>query len=328
MMGVSGFLGGDGFLHYLLIGELDDGRIDFERSFGLLTTGLFVPFGIILPYVFSFYLLLSLLEDSGYLPRLAVLSDTILHRLGLHGVAVIPMMLGLGCNVPGILSTRIMETRRERFIATALMAIAVPCMAQTSMIIGLIGREGLWGISILFGTLCVVWVTLGLLQNRVLGGESMEIFLEIPPYRVPHLHSLAKKVWVRFIWFVKEAVPWLLGGVLLANLLYSVSVITFLAKMASPLIERIWGLPGEAVGALLIGFLRKDVAVGMLLPLGLSSHQLIVACVVLTMYFPCVATFATLIKELGILATGKMLFVMVLSTMLVGGILNFILHLP
>lgn len=326
MMRVSSFLGGSGILHDLLIGEAVSERIELESAFGLLTTGLFVPFGIILPYLFSFYLVLSLLEDSGYLPRLAVLTDTILHRLGLHGGAIIPMMLGLGCNVPGILATRIMETNRERCIATTLMAITIPCMAQVSMIIGLLGRYGVWGLFVVFGTLFFVWVGLGLLLNRFLGGESMEIFFEIPPYRIPHLGGFSKKVWARFLWFLRDGVPWLLVGIIIANLLYSTKLIEFIGRFASPVIKGIFGLRVEAVGALLIGFLRKDVAVGMLMPLGLSQRELILASIVLTMYFPCAATFATLLKELGILHMARTVLIMITSTILVGGIINLILH--
>lgn len=325
MLKLSNLLGGDGFIHNILIGRLVEGGIDFGESFGLLTTGLFVPFGVVIPYVFAFYLILSFLEDSGYLPRLAILTDNIMHRLGLHGMAIIPMMLGFGCNVPGVLSTRIMETKRERFIAATLMAITVPCMAQIAMIVGLIGRHGAAGLGIVFGTLFLVWVILGVLLNRTMKGESMEIFLEIPPYRLPYLRGLVKKVWLRIIWFAKEAVPWVLAGIFMANILYTLGIIDFVGKYTAPAISGVLGLPKEAVGALLLGFMRKDVAVGMLVPLNMSFSQLVVASVVLTMYFPCVATFTTLVKELGVVDMIKSAAIMIVSTLLVGGMLNLVL---
>ncbi len=325
MLKLSNILGGDGFIHDILIGRLVDGGIDFGESFGLLTTGLFVPFGAVLPYVFAFYLILSFLEDSGYLPRLAILADNIMHRLGLHGMAIIPMMLGLGCNVPGALSTRIMETEREKFIAATLMAIAVPCMAQIAMVIGLMGKHGAVGLGIVFGTLFIVWIILGVLLNKTMKGESMEIFLEIPPYRLPYFQGLVKKVWMRIIWFVKEAVPWVLAGVFVANILYTLGIVDVVSRFAAPVVSGILGLPKEAVGALLLGFFRKDVAVGMLAPLDLSLSQLATASVVLTMYFPCVATFATLVKELGVAATLKSTALMIVSTLIVGGILNLVI---
>ncbi|MDO9514213.1 MAG: ferrous iron transporter B, partial [Elusimicrobiota bacterium] len=193
------FLSPGGIAHEILIGKLIDGNIDFVQSMGLLTTGLFVPVAMVLPYVFSFYLVLGFLEDSGYLPRIGVLSDNLMHRVGLHGLAIIPMMLGLGCNVPAAMATRVLETRRERFIAATLMAIAVPCMAQIAMIMGLVGNYGAMALAQVFGTLFIVWVILGLLQNALVKGESPEIFVEIPPYRMPYMKVLFEKLWGPFI---------------------------------------------------------------------------------------------------------------------------------
>jgi ferrous iron transport protein B len=307
MMAFSRVLGGQGIIHNILIGQLIEGEIDFGQSFGLLTTGLFVPIAAVLPYIVAFYLVLSFLEDSGYLPRLAVLIDKLMHLVGLHGMAIVPMMLGLGCNVPGALATRVLETKRERFIAATLMAIAVPCMAQIAM------------------TLFVIWFVFGLLMNLIIKGESPEIFTEIPPYRLPYFVALLKKVFMRIKWFLKEAIPFVLLGVLVVNLLYSLGIIEFLGRIAAPVITKLMGLPLEAVGALIIGFLRKDLAVGMLAPLGLSLKQLIIASVVLTMYFPCVATFAILLKELGIADMIKAAVIMIVSAFLVGALLNLIL---
>jgi ferrous iron transport protein B len=324
MMSISDLLG-EGLLHDLLIGKMVEGQIDFVQSLGLLTTGLYVPFAMVLPYVFSFYLVLSFLEDSGYLPRLAVLVDNLMHRFGLHGLAIIPMMLGLGCNVPGAMATRVLETKRERFIAATLMAIAVPCMAQMAMVAGLIGMYGAKGFGLVFGTLFVVWLVLGILLNRFSKGESPEIFVEIPPYRIPYWGALLKKLWMRVRGFLKEAIPFVLAGVFVTNILYSLGIIQFIGKLTSPIVTGVLGLPSGAVGALIIGFLRKDVAVGMLLPLNLDLSQLVVASVVLTMYFPCVATFAVLIKELGVRDMVKSAAIMIGSALIVGGLLNLIL---
>ncbi len=325
IMKISEALAGSGFIHGLLIGKLVDGQIDFVESLGLLTTGLFVPLGMVLPYVVSFYFVLSFLEDSGYLPRLGVLVDNLMHKLGIHGLAIIPMLLGIGCNVPGAMATRILETRREKFIAATLMAIAVPCMAQTAMIFGLIGPYGAPAMGAVFGTLFLVWMILGLILNRTIRGESPEIFVEIPPYRMPYFNALFKKLWMRIRWFFKEAVPFVLIGVFIVNILYSLGIIEFLGRLTEPLITGIMGLPSEAVGAMIVGFLRKDVAVGMLLPLGLTVKEMIIASVILTMYFPCIATFTVLIKELNTADMLKASLIMLSSTIVVGGLLNIIL---
>ncbi|MDY6958824.1 MAG: nucleoside recognition domain-containing protein, partial [Halobacteriota archaeon] len=316
---------GDGILFDLVIGTLIGSEIDFVQSMGLLTTGLYVPFAMVLPYVFAFYLGLGLLEDSGYLPRLAVLVDTIMHRIGLHGLSIVPMFLGLGCNVPGALSTRVLETKKQRFIASTLMAVAIPCIAQIAMIAGLVGEYGVMGFGVVFLTLFLVWLTLGLILSRVMKGESPEIFLEIPPYRIPVLVATLKKLWMRIRSFLMDAVPFMLLGVLIINGLYSFGIIQFIGDLTEPIITGLLGLPSEAVGALVVGFLRKDVAIGMLMPLNLNMNQAIVASVVLAMYFPCVATFVVMVRELGVVDMLKSSVIMISSAFIVGGLLNLIL---
>ena len=303
----------EGLVHEILIGNSTLESLNFTQSFGLLTTGLYVPFDMVLPFVVTFYIMLSLLEDTGYLPRLAVLVDTGLHKLGLHGSAIVPTILGLGCNVPGALATRIMETEKQRFIAATLMAIAVPCMAQSAMIFGILGKYGMRWILMVYGTLALLYISLGLVLKRIIKGESPELLLEVPPYRKPDPMTLLKKTWTKAYGFLVEAVPFVLLGVFVMNLLYISGVIELLSGLFSPVLTTLLGLPKEAIVALIMGFLRKDIAVGMLLPLGMTPQQLTISCVVLSTYFPCVATFVVLLKELGIRdmlkATGLMLIV-------------------
>ena len=152
---LSAVLGGGGVIHNILIGRLFGGRIDYVQSFGVLSTALYVEFAMVLPYIIAFYLVLGVLEDSGYLPRLAVLMDTVLHRIGLHGFAIIPTLLAFGCNVPGILATRVLESRRERFIAATLISIGVPCAALQAMIVGIVGKHGILPVAAVYGILAV-----------------------------------------------------------------------------------------------------------------------------------------------------------------------------
>ena len=325
MMRLSEFLGSGGFLHDILIGKLISGEIDFTQSFGILTTGLFIPFGAVLPYVFAFYLVLGFLEDLGYLPRVAVLLDTLMHRLGMHGYAIIPTLLGLGCNVPGILATRILESKRERFIVATLISIAVPCAALQAMVIGLVGGEGWHYVAIVYGTLFVVWVILGLILNLTVKGFSPELLIEIPPYRLPSARILASKLWMRILGFLKEAIPVVMLGIFVITILYALNVFDYIANFAAPVVSGLLGLPSDATAALVIGFLRKDMAVGMLGALSLSANQLVVGSVVLAMFFPCIASFVVLARELrlkGILAaTG----IMIAASLVVGSLLNLIL---
>ncbi len=328
---VSRLLGGAGLLHDIVVGKGGAGAIDYTGSLGLLTTGVYIPVGAVLPYLFSFYLVLSVLEDTGYLPRLAVILDTFMHRMGMHGMTIVPMLLGLGCNVPGVMATRILETRRERLIAATLMAITVPCMSQLAMIAGLVGtlkggaHQGVAVFGTAFLTLFLTGLLLGFFLNKLTGGESRELLMDIPPFRLPYFPGLLKKLLMRTWWFLKEALPWVLFGVLLVNLLKISGGLDFLGRLAAPLVHSVLGLPREAVAGLIFGFLRKDVAVGMLAPLGLNWRQITVASVVLTMYFPCIATFTIFLKEFGLKDTIKASVLMVCASFSVGGILNFTL---
>jgi len=325
ILGLSNIMGGGGFLHDIVVGKLAGGEMNFVESFGLLSSGLYVPFAMVLPYIVSFYLVLGLLEDVGYLPRLAVLMDTIMHWLGLHGYAIIPTLLGLGCNVPAVLATRILESKRERFIASTLVSIAVPCAALQAMIFGLVGQRGGQYVVIVYGTLFVAWVILGIILNHAVKGFSPELLIEIPPYRVPPWKILFQKMWMRIYGFLAEAIPIILGAIVVINIFYYLGVFDAVANFTAPVVTGLLGLPKEAVISLVVGFLRKDVALGMLAPLALSAKQLVVASVVLAMLFPCIATFVVLIRELGVVDMFKSAGVMILASLITGGILNLIL---
>ncbi len=321
---LSELLGGAGFFHNIVIGKIIGGEVNFVESFGLLTTGLYVPLAMVLPYIVSFYLVLGLLEDIGFLPRLGVLMDTIMHRLGLHGYAVIPTLLGFGCNVPAILATRILESKRERFIAATLISIAVPCAALQAMIFGLVGERGGQYVAIVYGTLFVVWIILGFILNHAVKGFSPELLIEIPPYRLPPWRTVLQKLWMRTSGFLREAVPIILGAVLIINILYGLGIFDAIANFTAPVVTGLLGLPKEAVIALVIGFVRKDVALGMLAPLALTAGQLVVGSVVLAMFFPCIATFVVLLRELGVVNMLKSAGVMISAALITGGILNLI----
>lgn len=286
-----------GLLHDLLVGTSTIESLDFEQSLGLLTTGLYVPFGMVLPFVITFYLMLSILEDSGYLPRLAVLVDTGLHKLGLHGSAIVPTILGCGCNVPGALATRILETEKQWFIAMTLMAISVPCMAQSAMIFAILGRYGMKWILIVYSTLLVLYIFLGLVLKRIVRGESPELLLEVPSYRKPDPRTLLKKTWSKAYGFLAGAVPFVILGIFIVNLFFISGMIDVLSRIFSPILTTLLGLPEGAIVALILGVLRKDIAIGMLLPLGMTPQQLTISSIILTMYFPCIAAFVILFRE-------------------------------
>ncbi|HIE17984.1 MAG TPA: ferrous iron transporter B [Dehalococcoidia bacterium] len=326
LMKLSLVLGSGGFWHDILIGELIGGEIDYLQSFGLLSSGLYIPLAAVLPYIVAFYLALGILEDIGYLPRLAVLMDTLLHKLGLHGYAIIPTILGLGCNVPAVIATRILESRRERFIAATLISIGVPCAALQAMIIGLVGQHGGQYVAMVYGSLFVSWIVIGLILNRTVSGFSPELIVEIPPYRIPPWRTIIQKLWLRVSGFIKEALPIVLGAVLLVNILYIIGIFDFIASIAAPLLSGLLGLPKETVIPLAIGFLRKDVAMGMLAPLALTAEQLVISSTLLAMSFPCMATFVILAREVGAKDMFKATGIMITAALIVGSLQNLILQ--
>ena len=318
-------LGGGGLWHNILIGQFIGGHIDYYQSFGLLSTGLYIPLGAVLPYIIAFYLVLGILEDVGYLPRLAVLMDTVLHRLGLHGYAIIPTILAFGCNVPGIMATRILESRKQRFIAATLISIAVPCAALQAMIIGVVGQEGLEYVAIVYGSLFISWIITGIILNRTVRGFNPELLIEIPPYRLPPWRIIGQKLWLRVSGFIKEALPIILGTVLVVNILYTLGVFNALGNILSAVLTGLWGLPKDTVAALLVGFLRKDAAMGMLGTLALTAKQLVISSTVLAMFFPCVATFVMLARELGARDLLKAIGIMIAAVLVMGALQNLVL---
>lgn len=270
------------------------------HSFGALTTGVYVPFVIVLPYIFSFYLVLGFLEDMGYLPRLAVLLDRAMHRLGLHGYGTIPLILGMGCKVPAMLATRMLETRRERILAMSLTLFIAPCLPQSAMIFSLLGRYGLRYVASVFFTVAGVGILSGIILNRVMKGETPELFVEIPPYQMPSIRTLMAKTWMRMRGFILEAVPMIMLGILVVNVLDLAGFMTAVSAVFEPVVKTLLGLPGETVTVMALGFLRKDVSILLLSPFHLAPGQLAVACVFLVLYMPCLATFTVMVKEFGI----------------------------
>jgi len=317
-----------GFIHDMLIGTPGAGYLE---SFGVLTTGIFVPIGIVLPAVLIFYIILTLLEDVGYLPRLAILVDTIFHRIGLHGYSIIPVILSFGCNVPGVMATRVLTSDKQRFMMLTLLGISIPCTAQTAVILRVIGPFGLGWVILIYLILMTIFVTTGSILNRALKGTAPEIAIEIPPYRLPRISNLMMKTGLRIKQFLLEAIPWVFVGIILVNTLHTLGITVYLSRISGPLMGRWLGLPEEAIYPLIIGFLRKDVATGLLIPLLnkniMNFYQAMVAVTILVIYFPCAATFVVFLKELGIKGTIKSTFIMLVVAFGIGGLLHLIFSL-
>jgi len=274
---------------------------------GGIIEGIIAGITVAIPYIAPFYFILYLLEDSGYLSRIAFLMDNLMHKIGLHGKAFIPLMLGYGCNVPACLGCRIMETERERLLAGFITTL-VPCAATTVIIVGLVGTfVGFeWALAIYIFNLCIIFI-LGKIASKVLPGEPTALIMEMNEYRVPHLKTVAKQAWFRLKEFIETAFPLIIAGSFLIKLLDVLKLLDQIAFILSP-ITVIWlGLPTIAGIILIFGVLRKELTLIMLATLlgttnfgsVLTPIQMVVFTLVTIFYIPCISTIAVLFKEFG-----------------------------
>jgi len=296
--------------------------------------GLIAGITIALPYIVPFYAIMALLEDSGYLARMAFLMDSVMHTVGLHGKAFIPMVLGYGCNVPACLGCRIMETDRERTL-TVFLTTLIPCAGRTIVILGLVGRYvGLeWALGLYGFDLLLVFV-LGRLAYKTLPGEPSGLIMEVPSYKMPHAGTVLKRTWFETSSFVTIAMPLMVLGSVVLKALEVGGLLTPLSGLLSPISVGLLGLPPIAGVVLIFGVLRKELSLIMLAALSgtadlasiLTAPQMIVFSVVTMFYIPCLGTVVALYKELG----WKKALVIILSevalALVAGGLLSRILH--
>ncbi|RJS78824.1 ferrous iron transport protein B [Candidatus Bathyarchaeota archaeon] len=268
-----------------------------------ILSGVIAGITIALPYIVPFYIFLALLEDSGYLPRAAFLMDNIMHKIGLHGKAFIPLMLGYGCNVPACMSCRIMETQRERFLA-GFIVVLVPCAARTVIILGLVGRfVGLHAALALYIFDLILIFVLGRIAFKTLPGEPIGLIMEMPPYKKPALKNVLMKTWSRTKDFVYIAFPIIVVGSLTIEALSISGFLNYFVEAAAPFINGWLGLPPKTGIPLIFGILRKEltlILLSELMPLNsLTNIQMIVFSLVTMIYIPCIATVAVLVREFG-----------------------------
>lgn len=268
-------------------------------EFGVLTMTPTYLLGVILPLVTGFYLLLALLEDSGYLPRIAALSDRALTSVGLNGRAVIPLILGLGCVTMGTLTTRILGNKRERFIATALMAIAVPCSAQIAVIAALMARVAWYYSLAYFAILIGIFAVVGTLLERLTPGQSTELLIDLPSLRLPRLDNVVRKSMLKVWHFMKEVAGFFLVGALLISGLQALGFLDWIQGAARPLTVGWLGLPPQAATAFVMGFVRRDFGAAGFFTMHLTDAQLLVAMVTITLFVPCIASVMVILKERG-----------------------------
>ncbi len=303
----------------------------FVGQYGMFTMAITYAVAIILPITATFFVAFGFLEDSGYLPRIAVLANSAFSKIGLNGKAVLPMVLGLGCGTMATMTTRILETKRERIIATFLIALAIPCSAQLGVILGMLGPYPLkvalwWG-----GAVISVLMLGGYIASLVVPGEKADFFLEIPPIRLPRMGNILMKTAGRIEWYLKEAVPLFVLGTFVLFVLDKTNVLRWLESAASPVVVSFLGLPEKTTSVLILGFLRRDYGAAGLFQLSkqglLSTDQIIVSIITLTLFVPCLASLFMIIKERGAKTAFLMFSLITTFALLIGGGVNFILKL-
>lgn len=310
----------------ILVGQMTDAST-IPEGFGVLIKAVEWPIALVLPYVFLFYIVLSFLEDSGLLPRLGILVDGFMKKMGLQGGNIIPIFLGYGCAVPAILGTRAATTVKERKIISILVCLTVPCVSQMGALVFLLGDRSLLLVILLFAISFVMMFITGQILSRIIPGKIDPIIIEVPNLLKPNFKTLIRKVWIRIKNFLIEAEIPMIIAILFAAIVYEFGILNRLGELLRPLVVTWLGLPQDASLILILGVIRRELAVVPLLEMGLSTQQLLVGGTVAMFYMPCIAVFGVLAQEFKFkFALG----IAVLTTslaFLLGGVINHSINL-
>lgn len=297
------------------------------HDYGILTLGMRYATAIVLPVVATYFLMFSLLEDSGYLPRLSLMLDRLFKSMGLSGRAVIPMVLGLGCDTMATMVTRTLETRRERLLASFLLSLAIPCAAQWGVILGLLAQKPA-ALLVWAGVISAIFLGMGYLTAQILPGKAARFYMEVPPLRLPKLRNILTKTYIRMKWYFWEVAPLFMWASVFIWLGRLSGLFDLIIQALQPICLGL-GLPPAAAPIFLYGFFRRDYGAAGLFDLQqqelFTGNQLVVAAVVLTLFLPCIAQVQILIKERGLRTTFAMVAFILPFAFLMGFGLNLIL---
>jgi ferrous iron transport protein B len=312
--GVMGnFVAQGTFLGDLLIGE-----------FGVLTMAPIYILGLLLPLIVGFYILMAVLEDSGYLPRIAALVDRSLTSLGLNGKAIIPLILGFGCVTMATMTTRILGTKREKIIATVLLGLAIPCSAQLGVIAGLISQLGATYTIVYVLTILAVFIIAGTLLNKLMPGESSKLLIDLPPIRVPQLKNVLMKTVQKTWMFLKEATPLFILGAILISIMQYTNVLAAIQNAVAPITVGLLELPKETATSFIMGIIRRDFGAAGLSSISMTPIQTMISLIVITLFVPCIAAIMVIFKERGYKDALLIWLGSFVVAFLVGGIVAFI----
>ncbi|MFW6304343.1 MAG: ferrous iron transport protein B [Candidatus Saliniplasma sp.] len=309
---------GDNVLSEIIAGE-----------YGIVTVGLTWAIALILPIITTFFLAFSVLEDCGYIPRLAAMADKGFRRIGLNGKAVLPMVLGFGCDTMATLTTRVLDTKKERVIATLMLALGIPCSAQLGVIFVIMALLPIhyffiWVAVIASQLMLVAW-----LASKIIPGERGDFIMELPPLRIPRWDNVLRKTYYKVVWFLKELVPLFIIGTFIISVMNITGVLDMLINFLEPVVQHWMGLPADATIAFIVGFLRRDFGAAGILAMAsqLSYRQMLVATVAITLFIPCIANLLIMVKERGVKTAVAMVVFIIPFAFFVAGVLNYILKI-
>jgi ferrous iron transport protein B len=313
-----------GFIRELMVGP-----------YGLISMGLTYAIAIVLPVVGTFFIAFGLLEDSGYLPRLSILSDRVMRLMGLNGKATLPMVLGFGCCTMATITTRVLSSRKERLIATLLLALGIPCSAQLGVILGIAAGFSPAATLTVIGVVASQLLLVGFLASRLIRGQRSEFIFEIPPIRMPQLKNIALKTGYRIKWYLMEAVPLFFYGTIVLFAMDKIrvaghSVLEWVQTGLAPILTGILHLPAAAAGPFVLGFLRRDYGAAGLFQMArtgmLTAQQVVVSLVVITLFVPCLASFLVIAREQGLKRAAGITAFIVPFAITVGAIVSWVLR--
>jgi len=309
------------FLNRLLVGD-----------YGLLTTGLFNAIGTVLPIITLFFLVLNFLEDIGYLTNLIILTNRLFKKVGISGKSILPIVLGFGCKTMATLSTKILDSNKEKYIAIFLIGLAIPCSSQMSVNIAILALQPISAFFIVIIVLTIIELIAGLILNRIIPEEKQsDLIIEIPPIRLPDPKLLILKTYYRTMWFLKEAVPLFIFGALILFILHETGGMKFLEWLLRPIVVSFLNLPIHFSEALVMSLARSEAGAVLIMNMvkqgELNSIQIIVAIIVITLFIPCISNVMAMIKELKPRKALLMVFIITLAAFMIGGMINYILRL-
>jgi ferrous iron transport protein B len=299
-------------------------------EFGLVSMGLNYSISIVFPIVTVFFIVFGILEDTGYFPRLTVLTNNAFRLVGVSGKATLPVVLGFGCVTMATLASRILETRKERIIVVTLLALAVPCSAQLGIMLAFASAMSLGAVLVIAGAILAAYMIVGRVMSMIVPGAASDFILELPPLRAPKISNILLKTWARVKWFMREAFPFFILATLILFALDKTGGLQIVYAAVRPVVKDFLGLPVETSQAFIIGFFRRDYGAAGLYKLWesglLEGNQVVVTLLVMSLFIPCLATLIVIIKELGLRWALLILFIVTAVSILSGGLLNFFLN--